>query len=230
VKYNHNHDPRNGQFTYGPGGGADATAASPFRHVNSFSFTTGPLERPAPKQSRVVVRTNPKSGSRTFSDGHVEVTLEPPKPSAAVDERMIGGRTVHEVSNILTNETNGLSGGAPGELARAKTAVTHAIHNGLLLRRPPQVAPYQLSSQAAASIGRAQDEEISRRVYIERSTAQTDAVGGAAYYGTSPSLITSRRIGNGRQDVLQRFGPFDHGSGPFQYVYIYGAPYVPKKK
>ncbi len=152
------------------------------------------------------------------------ITYSPP------DTTRIGVRNLGEAANILTNETNGLSGGPPGELARAKMALAHTIQNGLRQPKPPQVAPFTLSEQAGSSIGRNDDIDVMQQVHVAKEGGRVDPVNGAVYFGTSPSLITNRRIGSGRQDVLQRFGPFDHGSGPKQYVYIYGKPYIPKGK
>jgi hypothetical protein len=61
-----------------------------------------------------------------------------------------------------------------------------------------------------------------RQVQVLRATGITDPVNGAVYYGTSNEVLNSRPIGKGRQRVLHRFGPFDHGKGEKQYVYIYG--------
>jgi hypothetical protein len=168
----------------------------------------------------------PPGGFRT-SDGRVIVnratgTFRPP------DTARVGSRSLGEAINILTNETNGLSGGPSGELAAAKFALAHTIQNGLRQPRPPQVAPFTLSDEAGSSIGRNDDIDVMQQVHIAKESGRSDPVNGAVYFGTSPSLITSRRIGSGRQDVLQRFGPFDHGSGPKQYVYIYGKPYIAK--
>jgi hypothetical protein len=154
-----------------------------------------------------------------------------PKPTAAqIDAKKIGRVTVAQASNILTNETNGLSGGKAGDLAAAKMSIANAIYNGQTLSRPPDVAPDTLSKEAADSLGRTDDQDIMRHVYMSRSQNGVDPTKGAIYYGTSSSVLTSRSIGNGRQNVIQSFGPFDHGGGAQQYVYIYGAPYFPKKK
>jgi HK97 family phage portal protein len=214
VKYNHNHDLENGQFTFGSPG--------------DVSRTNGTIHMA--EKLKIAVSVNPISGARTFRDGHVEVLLDPAKPLESVDRERIGKRTVKEASNILTNETNGLSGGAQGELARAKAALAHTIRNGLLLKKPPQVAEFSLSAEVASSIGRADDQEITRLVHVSKMAGGLDTMKGAIYYGTSKDLITSRPVGGGRQNVLERFGPFDHGRGPKQYIYIYGEPYFPVKK
>lgn len=209
MKFNPWHDPENGQFT---------TSIQGVRAGGATVEMAKPPEKPK----------LPPGGFRT-ADGRVivnraTITLRPP------DNPRVGSRTLGEAANILTNETNGLSGGPPGELARAKAALAHTIHNGLRQPKPPQVAPFTLSKEAGSSIGRNDDVDVMQQVHLAKETGKADPVKGATYFGTSPSLITSRRIGSGRQDVLQRFGPFDHGSGPKQYVYIYGKPYIPKRK
>lgn len=201
TKLNPWHDPDNGQFTFAEGG------------VRSQGGAVS-LGSAAARSAR----------SRAASVGKRQRNTERDE----IDDSKIGARTVREASNILTNETNGLSGGPPGELARAKTALAHAIHNGLVQEKPPQVAPTTISAEADASIGRADDKRIMRIVYTGKLVATSDPTNGAIYYGTSKDVLTSRRIGSGKQDVLLRFGPFDHGSGPKQYVYIYGEPYKPK--
>jgi HK97 family phage portal protein len=201
VKFNPHHDPNNGQFTFAPGGGSSSAAATNGAPAGRRS---GESDRSSSRPTKLMLNTS--------------------------DDNKIGNRTVHEASNILTNETNGLAGGPPGELERAKLAVAHTIHNGLLHSKPPQVAPHVLSKEAESSIGRIDDQQIARKVFVAKMIGRPDPVNGAIFYGTSPSLITSRKIGSGRQDVLQRFGPFDHGAGPKQYIYIYGKPYIPPKK
>ncbi len=154
-----------------------------------------------------------------------------PKPKAnPIDIKRIGIITVEQASNILTNETNGLSGGPKGDLEKAKAAIAHIIINGQISSRPPDVAPTSLSIQAAASEGRVEDQRIMRQTYMTRAARKPDPTNGALFYGTSQSIIKSRPIGNGRQNVLQSYGPFDHGRRNSQYVYIYGPPYFPKKK
>ena len=189
------HDPDNGEFTSGPLGTAE---------------TGGQVSHGAQIANSAL--NNARSGAKDLAtDTQTEATVR--------------NRTVAEATNILTNETNGLSGGLAGELEKAKIAVANAIQNGLESKSPPMVAPTTLSIEAASSRGRRDDELIFARVHASRMAGHDDPVAGANFYGTSSSLINSRRIGTGRQDVLQRFGPFDHGHGPRQYVYIYGKPY-----
>jgi len=172
--------------------------------------------------------TNAPSGPKSVSKSAPKATAKPKENP--IDSKKIGRITVAQASNILTNETNGLSGGLPGDLANAKIALANVIVNGQLSSRPPTLAPDTLSTQAALSSGREDDQNIMRQVYASRSSKQTDPVNGALYYGTSSDIINSRPIGSGRQNVVQSFGPFDHGRGAQQYVYIYGPPYFPKKK
>lgn len=145
----------------------------------------------------------------------------------SVDDNKVGSSTVGKISNILTNETNGLSGGRDGDLDKAKTAVANAIVNGKMEKQPPTVAPDTLTAQAAGSIGRTRDQVIARDVFADRLGGKPDPVDGRTFYGTSKDVINSRPIGSGRQTVAQRFGPFDHGKGPKQYVYIYNNPTIP---
>jgi hypothetical protein len=187
---------------------------APDQRTGGFGGVSHMTKPPKEPKSSVSIRAH---------RGHeVTILLDPPKPIEHVDGNKVGKRTVAEASIILTNELNGLSGGAPGELARAKTAVAHTIYNGLISKKPPQVAAYTLSREAASSIGRKDDQHIMRQVHVLRATGITDPVNGAVYYGTSKEVLNSRPIGKGRQRVLHRFGPFDHGKGEKQYVYIYG--------
>ncbi|WP_219894675.1 phage portal protein [Aquisediminimonas profunda] len=202
TKFNPWHDPGNGQFAQsGQGVRSDGAASS------------GSAAAPSTRSRAASVGTGQRRAERD-----------------EIDDSKIGKRTVREASNILTNETNGLSGGPPGELARAKTALAHAIHNGLVQKKPPKVAPATISAEAEASVGRVDDKRITRTVFTGRLAGAIDPTNGAIYYGTSKDVLTSRRIASGRQDVLLRFGPFDHGSGSKQYVYIYGEPYKPKPR
>ena len=210
VKFNPWHDPANGQFTSGPGGIAGSgSGVGPNARENS-AMAKPPVTAP---------KNDPKNGGRRPPTVHPEVAHEPPK------DAKIGTRTLAEATNILTNETNGLSGGAPGELEKAKIALAHTIQNGLVAKRPPGVADVTLSREAASSIGRADDERISAIVYRAKQSGKSDPVAGALYYGTSSSVINSIPIGNGRQNVAHRFGPFDHGRGKKAYIYIYGESY-----
>ena len=149
-KFNPNHNPKNGQFMNGAGGGKTA-------------------KKPSAKTT--------------------------PKPKVdPIDSKTIGRITVGQASNILTNETNGLSGGRPGELASAKTALANVIVNGQLAARPPDVAPSTLSHQAATSSGREDDQIIMRQVYNARLKNMPDPVNGSFYYGTSTSVMSFRRV------------------------------------
>jgi len=144
-----------------------------------------------------------------------------------IEDDKIGKSTVGQAGNVLTNESRDLSGGKPGELYEAKLAEGHAIANNLSLERPHQTAENTLSPGAASSTGRAQDVQVMRQVYTDRAGGRPDPAGGRTYFGNSTHKINSRTIGGSRQTVFKRFGPFDHGSGKPQYIYIYNDPLPP---
>lgn len=151
------------------------------------------------------------------------------KPVNPVDTKKLGNSTVGKASNVLTNESRDLTGGKAGELEEAKTAQAHAIINGLLSRNPPDVAPDVLSKGAEESVGRSDDQRIMRQAYLDRIAGKPDPVQGRKFFGNSTQFLNSRPIGNGRQTVFQRFGPFDHGKGAKQYIYIYNDPVATAK-
>jgi hypothetical protein len=141
-----------------------------------------------------------------------------------IEDDKFGQTKVGDATNVLTNESRDLTGGKAGELEQAKMAEGHAIANALTSPKVPSMAPTTLSQEAANSVGRPQDERVMRQVYVDRIGGRPDPAGGRQYFGNSPDKLTSRRVGNGRQTVFKSFGPFDHGHGQKQYVYIYNDP------
>jgi len=53
-------------------------------------------------------------------------------------------------------------------------------------------------------------------------------IGNRTYFGNSAENLKSRPVGKGRQTVFAQFGPFDHGKGAKQYIYIYNDPVLNK--
>jgi len=134
-------------------------------------------------------------------------------------------RHVTVTANVLTNESRDLSGGAPGELESAKYTEANAIINNQLAMHHNEEASDILSAGSAASIGRSDDVQIMRQAYLDRLAGLPDPAQGRTYFGNSASDLASRRVGReGRQTVFLQFGPFDHGSGPKQYIYIFNDP------
>jgi hypothetical protein len=92
------------------------------------------------------------------------------------------------------------------------------------MESPPPMAKTVVSPEVANEPGHAQDQAIMRQVYTEHIVGLRDAADGRRFFGNSPDKINSRPIGKGRQTVHERFGPFDHGKGRPQYIYIYNDP------
>jgi hypothetical protein len=131
--------------------------------------------------------------------------------------------TVRQLANVLHNESNGLSGGKPGELETGKTAEANAILNNAQRKRPNQMAPPTGSPTS-------QDVNIMEQVVYDRGTGVPDPVAGRTFFGNSAEDLHSRPAGNGlpgmagRQTVFGQFGPFTWGSNAPQYIYIYNDP------
>jgi hypothetical protein len=125
----------------------------------------------------------------------------------------------------LTNEVGSLSGGAPGQLVDAKTALANTIINNAELQHPAVVAP----DTGTAS---AQDAQIMRAAYTNRTNGGADPVQGRTQFGTSHhGNLVSRSASNhlkgkaGRETVYEKFGPFkDSTSRRSTYIYIYNNP------
>jgi RHS repeat-associated protein len=158
--------------------------------------------------------------------------VQPPRPLsgeakkallAGLDSAKVGKLTVAQAAQVLSNESRGLTGGKPGELAEGKTAEASAIINNASLSHPHKMAP-------ATGTATTEDRETMREVYFSRATGGNDPAGGRTYFGNSQYLLTDRDAGNGlpgaagRQTVYLHFGPFDWGSNAPQYIYIYNDP------
>jgi len=157
----------------------------------------------------------------------------PPAPSlsgqameaflASLDNQKVGNFTVGQLARVLTNETNGLTGGTPGDLAKAKVALANTLINNASLAQPNKTAPPTGNSTPV-------DLAIMRLAYYSRASGGSDPMQGRTYFGTSAEVLNSRPAGNGlkgpagRQTVYQSFGPFDWGHHPQQYIYIYNDP------
>ena len=131
--------------------------------------------------------------------------------------------TVNQMAKVLHNESNGLSGGKPGELERGKKAEANAILNNAQRTQPNKMAP-------ATGTPTSQDLTIMQQVFYDRATGVPDPVEGRTYFGNSAENLTSRPAGNGlpgkagRQTVHDKFGPFDWGTNAPQFIYIYNDP------
>jgi len=136
---------------------------------------------------------------------------------SGLDSMKVGKNTVGGLAKTLHNESNGLSGGAPGALVKGKTAEANAIFNNAELPKPHMMAP----STGSAS---PQDKEIMEQTFYNRATGGDDPVEGRTFFGNSAQDLSSRPIGNSRQTVYDQYGPFTWGSNAPQYIYIYNDP------
>jgi len=142
---------------------------------------------------------------------------------AGLDDMKVGNNTVGGLAKTLHNESNGLTGGKPGELVAGKSAEANAIINNAELPRPNVMAP----STGTAS---PQDRAIMEEAFYNRATGGDDPVEGRTYFGNSAQDLGSRPAGNnlpgaaGRQSVYDSFGPFTWGNNAPQFIYIYNDP------
>jgi len=142
-----------------------------------------------------------------------------------VDTEQVGKTTVGSLEKTMSNEDRSLSGGAPGELEKGKTALANAIINNAELDQPAKVAK-------ATGTATAQDAQIMRDAYTNRANGGADPVQGRSQFGTSHRAnLHSRPAGNGlkgsagRETVYEKFGPFkDSISRQPTYIYIYNDP------
>ena len=166
----------------------------------------------APASSGNVAQANAATGSQTRTSQE-EVDTDP-----------VGKTTVGGLAKTLTNEVGVLHGGVPGELGKAKTALSNAIINNALLKHPAKVAP----ETGSASI---QDLKIMRAAYLNRVEGGSDPVNGRTQYGTSHFILQSRSASNGlkgkagRESVYLMFGPFEDQTSLLPtFIYIYNNP------
>ena len=140
-----------------------------------------------------------------------------------IDSAPVGKTTVHGLSQIMSNEIGGLSGGKKGDLQKAKDALASTIMNNAMLKHPASTAP-------ATGNPSGNDTAVMRATYLDRALGLPDPVAGRTQYGTSRFLLKSRSASNflkgpaGRETVYARFGPFDNSIGPPTYIYIYNNP------
>jgi hypothetical protein len=135
-----------------------------------------------------------------------------------LDDSKIGSTTVAGLAKTLHNESNGLTGGKPGELVKGKTAEANAIINNAGSRIPHQMA------SSAAGVPLPEDQDIMRGAYYDRLMGGSDPVQGRTYFGNSAENLSSRPIGNSRQTVYSQYGPYTWGKNAPQYIYLYNDP------
>jgi RHS repeat-associated protein len=150
-----------------------------------------------------------------------------------LDTMRVGGYTVGQLSNVLTNESRDLNFVGPSQpgqdpLAQAKYAEANAILNNAMKAHPNDMAPATISRTAANSSGHQQDQQIMRQAFYDRMTGMPDTLGGRTYFGNSQQELHSRPIGNSRQTVFEAFGPFFFKNHQPQFIYIYNDP-IPRK-
>jgi RHS repeat-associated protein len=136
---------------------------------------------------------------------------------SGLDSMKVGNKTVGQLAQTLHNESKGLTGGKPGELAKGKTAEANAILNNAEKAKPNAMAP----STGTAPAG---DKQIMEEAVYNRATGGDDPVEGRTYFGNSAQDLGSRPVGNGRQSVYDSFGTFTWGNNAPQYIYIYNDP------
>ena len=137
----------------------------------------------------------------------------------------VGKTTVGSLARTMTNEDGSLSGGAPGELEKGKTALANAIINNAGLAVPAPVAP----DTGTASD---QDTEIMDDAYTNRVNGGADPVQGRSQYGTTQNPNVKYRDANnkmhgvaGQETVYAKFGPFTNSISPRPtWIVIYNDP------
>jgi hypothetical protein len=142
-----------------------------------------------------------------------------------MDSQPVGNTTVGNLAKTLTNEIGSLSGGAPGDLEKGKTALANALINNAELDHPAKVAP-------ATGTASTQDAQIMRDAQTNRGKGGADPAQGRTQFGTSHNgNLKSRSAMNGlkgkagRETVYSKFGPFkDSTSRRPTYIYIYNDP------
>ena len=196
-------------------------------------------QQPQRSQQPAVKSTPPAQADDETPLGHVRTGAGPVKSNPlawnafmqGLDNQKVGGFTVGELANVLTNESRDLSFTGPSvslfdnDLDQAKYVQAHAIINNALRKIPNKMANRTVTSAAAASRGHDRDVAIMRQAYFDRMTRGVDPAQGRTYFGNSADLILkSSPIGNSRHTVFARFGPFVLGSQKPQYIYIYNDP------
>lgn len=130
----------------------------------------------------------------------------------------VGNNTVGGLTKTLHNESNGLTGGVPGELTRGKTAEAHAIINNAQLHRPHRMSSSTVGTPSP------DDQQIMREAYYDRLMDGSDTAQGRTYFGNSAENLSSRPIDNSRQTVYSQYGPYTWGKNAPRYIYLYNDP------
>ena len=113
----------------------------------------------------------------------------------------VGKTTVGSLARTMTNEDGSLSGGAPGELEKGKTALANAIINNAGLAVPAPVAP----DTGTASD---QDTEIMDDAYTNRVNGGADPVQGRSQYGTTQNPNVKYRDANNKMHGVAGQRPY----------------------
>src|SRR5215468_4805318 len=209
-------------------------------HSPKPRLVTGQAANQQPQRSqRPAVRSTPPAQADDATRlGHIRTGAGPVESNPlawnafmqGLDNQKVGGFTVGELANVLTNESRDLSFIGPSvslfdnDLDQAKYVQAHAIINNALRKIPNGMANRTVTRAAAASRGHDRDVAIMRQAYFDRMTRGADPAQGRTYFGNSAEVLNSRPIGNSRQTPFVRFGPFVLGSQSPQYIYVFNDP------
>ena len=123
-------------------------------------------------------RTDPTGHWCLFGHGTTCTPLPPPPPApkapgltgdakkeflSGLDSMKVGNKTVGQLAKTLHNESKGLTGGKPGELAKGKTAEANAIINNAEKAKPNAMAP-------STGTAPAEDKQIMEEAVYNRAT------------------------------------------------------------
>ena len=195
-------------------------------------------QQAARSQQSAVKSTPPAQANDATPLGHIRTGAGPVESNPlawnafmqGLDNQRVGGYTVGELANVLTNESRDLSFIGPSvslfdnDLDQAKYVQAHAIINNALRKVPNAMANRTVTRAAAASRGHDRDVAIMRQAYFDRMTRGADPAQGRTYFGNSADVLKSRPIGNLRQTPFVRFGPFVLGSQSPRHIYIFNDP------
>jgi len=158
-------------------------------------------------------------------------------PPEAYDDMKVNDLRGRDVAGIIANEDRDVTPGtsSPEEFYQSKVWKAHAIINGdrtygdLRLDRV-HTAPSEVTPELENSPQYQQALAAARQAFQEQLGGKDPTDGRMFFNNRYNEYLGPRKIGNGSQEVVKRFGPFQYGSQKVYTVLYENLPETPAAK
>ena len=161
----------------------------------------------------------------------------PGMPPEAYDDMKANQLTVRQVANIVANEDRDVTPGtsSAADLRESKLWKAHAIINadqtyGDLRDKRVHTAPNEVTPELENSPEYQQALAAARQAFQEQLGGKDPTDGRMFFNNRYNEYLGPRKIGNGSQEVVKRFGPFQYGSQKVYTVLYENLPETPAAK